>query len=452
MEKEKAAALISERNFAELKSKLAEMNPADIAALVEEMDEYDEFGERELTLLYRILPKETAAEVFTYMNSDLQRILINALSDKELHDVIDELYMDDTVDLIEEMPANVVSRILKNTDPATRNQINELLKYPKDSAGSVMTTEFVYFRADLTVKEGFDQIRKIGLAKETVYTCYVTQNRKLLGVVSLLDMLVSDYDTAVSDIMETNFICVNTHDDRETAAQMLSKYDLAAVPVVDGDGRIVGILTFDDAMDVIRDEDMEDMEIMGAMLPSTSSKTYLKTSVFSLWKQRIPWLMLLMISATFTGMILTHFESALAVVPALTAFIPMLMDTGGNSGSQASVTIIRSISLQEIEFGDILKVMWKEFRVGLLCAAAMSVVVFGKVMLFDRKGVVIAGIVALTIFFVIITAKIVGCSLPMLAKRLGFDPAVMASPFITTIVDALALLVYFMIASRVMGI
>ena len=451
MEKDTAVQLLTERNFAKLKSELSEMNPADIAALVEEMDEFDEFGERELTLLYRILPKEIAAEVFTYMNSDLQRVLINALSDKELHDVIDELYMDDTVDLIEEMPANVVSRILKNTDPATRNQINELLKYPKDSAGSVMTTEFVYFRADLTVKEGFDQIRKIGLAKETVYTCYVTQNRKLLGVVSLLDMLVSDYETPVSDIMETNFICVNTRDDRETAAQMLSKYDLAAIPVVDGDGRIVGILTFDDAMDVIRDEDMEDMEIMGAMLPSSSSKTYLKTSVFSLWKQRIPWLMLLMISATFTGMILTHFESALAVVPALTAFIPMLMDTGGNSGSQSSVTIIRGISLQEIEFSDILKVMWKELRVGILCAATMAVVVFAKVMFIDRKGATIAIIVALTIFFVIIVAKLVGCSLPMLAKKLGFDPAVMASPFITTIVDALALLVYFLIASRVLA-
>ncbi|MGN0609278.1 MAG: magnesium transporter [Oscillospiraceae bacterium] len=449
MDKELAVSLIKDKKFAQLKNELQEMNPADIAVLVEEMDDFDEFGERELTLLYRILPKELAAEVFSYMDSRMQMVLINAFSDKELRDVIDELYLDDTVDIIEEMPANVVSRILKNTDSDTRKQINELLNYPKDSAGSVMTTEFVYLQKDSTVKEAFDQIRHIGVVKETVYTCYVTESRKLVGVVTVLDMLVSDYETRIEDIMETNVISVQTHDDQETAAQMLSKYDLAAIPVVDGENRIVGILTFDDAMDVIRDEDTEDIEKMAAMLPS--EKPYMKTGIFSIYKQRIPWLMLLMISATFTGMILTHFESALAVVPALTAFIPMLMDTGGNSGGQASVTIIRGLSLNEISFRDIFKVMWKELRVGMLCAVTIAVLVFAKVMVIDRKSIEIASIVSATMFFVIVVAKLVGCTLPMLAKKIGFDPAVMASPFITTIVDALSLLVYFLIASSVLG-
>lgn len=449
MDKELAVSLIKNKKFAQLKNELQEMNPADIAVLVEEMDDFDEFGERELTLLYRILPKELAAEVFSYMDSRMQMVLINAFSDKELRDVIDELYLDDTVDIIEEMPANVVSRILKNTDADTRKQINELLNYPKDSAGSVMTTEFVYLQKDSTVKEAFDQIRHIGVVKETVYTCYVTESRKLVGVVTVLDMLVSDYETRIEDIMETNVISVQTHDDQETAAQMLSKYDLAAIPVVDGENRIVGILTFDDAMDVIRDEDTEDIEKMAAMLPS--ERPYMKTGIFSIYRQRIPWLMLLMISATFTGMILTHFESALAVVPALTAFIPMLMDTGGNSGGQASVTIIRGLSLNEISFRDIFKVMWKELRVGMLCAVTIAVLVFAKVMVIDRKSIEIAAIVSATMFFVIVVAKLVGCTLPMLAKKIGFDPAVMASPFITTIVDALSLLVYFFIASSVLG-
>lgn len=446
MEKEYAVQLLQEKKFAQLKKELQEMNPADIASLVEEMDEVDEFGERELTLLYRILPKEMAADVFTYMDSGMQRVLINAFSDKELRDVIDELYIDDTVDIIEEMPANVVSRILKNTDADTRKQINQLLNYPKDSAGSVMTTEFVYLKKDSTVKEAFDQIRRIGLVKETVYTCYVTENRRLLGVVTVLDMLVADYETHIEDIMETNVISVNTHDDQETAAQMLSKYDLAAIPVVDGDNRLVGIVTFDDAMDVIRDEDTEDIEKMAAMLPS--DRPYMKQSIWQIWKQRIPWLILLMVSATFTGMILSKFEDALSVVPALTIFIPMLMDTGGNSGGQASVTIIRGMSLNEIHFRDIFKVIWKELRVGILCAATIAAVVFVKVIFIDQKGVSIAAVVAITIFFVIVIAKLVGCTLPMLAKKIGFDPAVMASPFITTIVDALSLLVYFAIASR----
>lgn len=448
---EHALELIENKKFVQLKSGLQEMNPADIAVFVEELKETAEFDEKKLILLYRILPKETAAEAFTYMDSDTQITLINAFSDKELRYVIDELYLDDTVDIIEEMPANVVSRILKNTDSDTRKQINQLLNYPKDSAGSVMTTEFVYLHRDLTVGEAFDQIRKIGLVKETVYTCYViSAHRRLVGIVTVLDMLVADSDTRIEDIMESNVISVKTHDDREEVARTLSKYDFAAIPVVDNENRIVGIVTFDDAMDVIRDEDTEDIEKMAAMLPS--EKPYMKTGIFKIYKQRIPWLTLLMVSATFTGTILAHFEDALAVVPALTVFIPMLMDTGGNSGGQASVTIIRGLSLNEISFRDIFKVMWKELRVGVMCAATIAILAFGKVMVIDRKGAAIGSVVAATIFCVIIIAKLVGCSLPMLAKKIGFDPAVMASPFITTIVDALALVVYFAIASRALGL
>ena len=451
MEKELAKELLDHKKFVQLKTDLQEMNPADIAAFVEEMNDTAEFDEKKLILLYRILPKELAAEAFTYMDSDTQMLLINAFSDKELRYVIDELYIDDTVDIIEEMPANVVSRILRNTDSDTRKQINDLLNYPKDSAGSIMTTEFVYLHRDLTVNEAFDQIRKIGLVKETVYTCYViSPHRKLVGVVTVLDMLVADSDTRIEDIMESNVISVNTHDDKEEVARTLSKYDFAAIPVVDKENRIVGIVTFDDAMDVIRDEDTEDIEKMAALLPS--EKPYMKTGIFKIYKQRIPWLILLMVSATFTGTILSHFEDALAVVPALTVFIPMLMDTGGNSGGQASVTIIRGLSLNEISFRDIFKIMWKEFRVGIMCAATIAIIAFGKVMVIDRKGAVIGGIVAATIFCVIIIAKLVGCSLPLFAKKIGFDPAVMASPVITTIVDALALFVYFAIASRALGL
>lgn len=450
MNKEQIISLIREKKFAALKVSLMEMKPADIAGLAEELIRYDGLSEHELIQLYRLLPKESAAQVFSYMDSDMQRTLIGAFSDKELRDAVDELYLDDVVDIIEEMPANVVSRILQTTDSGTRKQINELLNYPKDSAGSVMTTEFVYLHKDYTVKDAFDRIRSVGVMKETVYTCYVTENRRLAGTVTVLDMLVSDYDTRIADIMSTNVVSVNTHDDQETAAKMLSKYDLAAIPVVDNDNRMVGILTFDDALDVIRDEDTEDIEKMAAMLPS--EKPYMKTGIFSIYKQRIPWLMLLMVSATFTGMIMTAFENALAVVPALTVFIPMLMDTGGNSGSQASVTIIRGLSLGEIDFRDIFSVMWKELRVGVLCALTIAAVVFLKVIFIDQKGGQIAGIVAATIFFVIIAAKLVGCTLPLFAKKAGFDPAVMASPFITTIVDAVSLLVYFCIASNILGI
>ena len=442
---EELTSLVNQRQFRRLKEKLSEMNEVDIAEFLDELDVEQEI------LVFRLLPKELAAEVFTYLeDSEDQEKLIGALSDKELREVLDELYLDDTVDIIEDMPANVVSRILRNTDASTRSQINQLLNYPKDSAGSIMTTEFVYLHPDATVEESFARIRKVGLDKETVYTCYVTKNRILLGVVTVKRMLLSTYETRIGDIMETNILSVTTHEDKENVAQLFSKYDLSALPVVDQENRLVGIITFDDAMDVIEEEATEDIEKMAAILPT--DKSYFQTGVFETWKHRIPWLLLLMISATFTGTILGFFEEALAANAALTLFIPMLMDTGGNSGSQASVTVIRAMSLGDIEFSDWLRVIWKELRVAVLCAATLSVVVFAKVMVVDRKGFTVAVVVSLTILVTIVIAKLVGCVLPMLAKRMGFDPAVMASPFITTVVDALSLLVYFAIATRILGL
>ena len=442
---EELLQLVEEKQFRRLRTLLDNMNWVDIAEFL------DELGPEDTILVFRLLPKETAAEVFTELeDTDDQERLINALSDQELREVLDELYMDDTVDLIEDMPANLVDRILRNTGGSTRSQINQLLNYPKDSAGSIMTTEFVYLHPDATVEESFTRIRKVGLDKETVYTCYVTENRILLGVVTVRRLLLSPYETKIRDIMETNLLSVNTHEDKEDVAQMFSKYDLSAVPVVDGDDRLVGIITFDDAMDVMEEEATEDIEKMAAILPT--DKPYFQTGVVETWKHRIPWLLLLMISATFTGMILGFFEEALAANAALTLFIPMLMDTGGNSGSQASVTVIRAMSLGDIEFSDVFQVVWKEARVGMLCAATLGVVVFVKVILIDQKSPVMAFVVALTIFATIVIAKLVGCLLPMLAKRLGFDPAVMASPFITTVVDALSLVIYFLIATQVMSI
>ncbi len=447
---EYALELIGDRNFLQLKLQMAEMNPYDIASLITNLSDCDGFSEKDLLITYRILPKELAADVFSYMDSDEQLVLINAFSDREIRDVLDELYIDDAVDIIEEMPANVVSKILKNTDNDTRNQINTLLNYPKDSAGSVMTTEFVYLKKELTVKEAFDKIRKIGLAKETVYNCYVTDNRKLIGVITLLDMLVADYETKIEEIMETNVKSVHTHDDQENAALMLSKYDLAVIPVVDGEDRIVGILTFDDAMDVIRDENTEDIEKMAAIIPS--ERPYMKTSSIQIWKQRVPWLIFLMLSATFTGMILSSFEEALSILPALTIFVPMIMGTAGNSGNQASVTVTRGISLGEIEFRDIFKVVFKEFRVGILCSITISALVFLKVIFIDRQNVPISLAVSLTMFCAVLFSKIVGCTLPLFAKKIKLDPAVMASPFITTIIDVISLLIYFTIASNILNL
>ena len=442
--------LLSEKKYQTLKDILVTMEPADIAAVFEELEEEC------MPLLFRLLPKETAAETFAELEPDWQEVLIRGFSDRELREVVNELYVDDAADLVEEMPANVVKRILAQADPDMRRQINEILRYPENSAGSIMTTEYVSLRPSMTVAEAIQRIRKTGVDKETIYTCYVTDGRRLLGTVSVKDLLLaSDDTTPVSRIMDENVIFVTTLTDQEEVAQMLSRYNFIALPVVDNDQRLVGIITFDDAMDVLVEETTEDIEKMAGMLPS--EKTYLHSNAFDLFRHRIPWLLLLMVSATFTGMIITGFESALAAQVVLTAFIPMLMDTGGNSGSQASVTIIRALSLGELEFVDLPQVIWKEVQTAFLCGLALAMVCFAKIMLFDRMLLGNTDITALTAFVVcftmaitVLVAKVVGCTLPMVAKKIGFDPAVMASPFITTIVDALSLLVYFGIASALL--
>lgn len=445
---EYALELLENKKFVQLKGELQEMNPADIAVFVEELKETAEFDEKKLILLYRILPKETAAEAFTYMDSDTQMTLINAFSDKELRYVIDELYLDDTVDIIEEMPANVVSRILKNTDSDTRKQINQLLNYPKDSAGSVMTTEFVYLHRDLTVGEAFEQIRKIGLVKETVYTCYViSAHRRLVGIVTVLDMLVADSDTRIENIMESNVISVKTHDDREEVAHTLSKYDFAAIPVVDNENRIVGIVTFDDAMDVLQEENTEDFAKMAAVVPAEDS--YFKTSVWSHAKSRIPWLLILMLSATLTGWISSRFEAQIAVIPMLVSFMPMVMGTGGNCGSQSSTLIIRGMALEEIRLRDFFKVIFKEVRIALICAVVLAVVNGVRVYIV-YKDLSLAVVIALSLVGTVVIAKLVGAVLPMGAKALKLDPAIMATPLITTIVDSCSLLIYFTIATNIL--
>ncbi|MGN0989359.1 MAG: magnesium transporter [Eubacteriales bacterium] len=436
---------IATRNFPELKKILVEMNPADIAIYL------DEVPSEMLPVVFRLLPKELAAETFVEMENDAQTLLIKSFSDKEIHDVMDELYADDAADIVDEMPANVVRRILANTDAQTRKTINELLRYPDDSAGSVMTVEFVDLNKAMTVTEAFAKIRRTGVDKETIYTCYVVDSsRHLEGIVSVKTLLLSAPEKIIGDIMETNVISVQTTDDQETVAQILNKYGLMAIPVVDSENRLVGIVTFDDAIDVIQEETTEDIEKMAAILPT--DKPYLKTGVFETWRKRIPWLLLLMVSATFTGKIITSFESALAALPILTAFIPMLMDTGGNAGGQASVTIIRGLSLGEIELRDILRIIWKEVRVAFLCGTVLAAAGFVKLMVIDRTTIPVAIAVCLTLVFVVILAKIIGCTLPIAAKAVGFDPAVMASPFITTIVDALALLMYFLIAASILGL
>ncbi|MBQ5317965.1 MAG: magnesium transporter [Oscillospiraceae bacterium] len=448
MDKELALELIGNKQFAALKSDLQEMNPADLAFLISELDEDEDFSEKQLIMLYRILPKELAAESFTYMDSDTQMKLINIFSDKELRYVIDELYIDDTVDIIEEMPANVVSRILRNTDPETRKQINELLKYPKDSAGSVMTTEFVYFDREMTVKDAFERIRKIGLVKETVYTCYVTEARKLLGVVTVLEMLVADEDQRIEDIMETNVISVNTHDDQENVARTMSKYDFAAIPVVDNENRLVGIVTFDDAMDVLQEENTEDFAKMAAVMPAEDS--YFKTSVFQHAKSRIPWLLVLMLSAALTGMISTRFESQIAMIPMLVSFMPMVMGTGGNCGSQSSTLIIRGMALEEIRLRDFFKVIFKEFRIAFLCSVVLAIVNGARIWV-TYSDPELAIVIALSIIGTVILAKLVGAMLPMAAKAVKLDPAIMATPLITTVVDSCSLLIYFTIATNILA-
>lgn len=406
--------------------------------------------------MFRLLPKSLAADTFVEMESEHQEMLIRGFSDKELGEVVDELNVDDAADLADEMPANVVSRILAQASPEKRREINEILRYPENSAGSIMTTEFVSLRVDMTVAKAIQRIRLTGVDKETIYTCYVTENRHLLGILSVKDLLLTlDDNKRVGEIMDTNVISVNTLTDQEEVAHRLSKYNFIALPVVDTENRMVGIVTFDDAMDVIEEETTEDIEIMGGMTPS--EKPYLRSSPVELFKHRIPWLMLLMVSATFTGMIINGFESALAAQVVLTSFIPMLMDTGGNSGSQASVTIIRAISLGELEFSDLPKAVWKEIQTAVLCGAALAAVCFIKIMLIDRLLLgntdvtpLIAAVVCVTMALTVLVSKVIGCILPVFAKKMGFDPAVMSSPFITTIIDAVSLLLYFALATALL--
>lgn len=449
---EKIEDLISQKRYAELRDLLVPLEAPDIALLCGEL------GEAQLPLLFRLLPKELAAEVFVELDSDQQEMLIRGFSNTELKEVLDELYLDDTVDIVEEMPANVVKRILKHSDPETRKSINEILKYPDDSAGSMMTTEFVDLKETMTVEDAFKRIRRTGPDKETINICYVIdEGRHLLGVLSIRTLLLAEEDDVIGDIMERNFISVQTLDDRESTAQALSKYDFLALPVVDTENRLVGIVTMDDAMDVIEEETTEDIELMAAMLPS--DKPYLKTGVFETWKARTPWLMVLMLSATFTGIILTHFETSLAACAILTSFIPMLSGTGGNSGTQASTAVIRALSPGEVRFSDLLRVLWKEFRVSICCGICLAAANFAKMMLVDRWLMhnptvtpMVALVVCSTLVGTVMCAKLVGCALPILAEKVGFDPAVMASPFISTIVDSLSLLIYFQFASLILGL
>lgn len=447
---EQALLCAEQKQHHELHELLKNAEPADIAALFEHLtpDQY--------AYVFRILRKEAAAEVFVEMDPEMQEHLINAFTDSELRLILDELYLDDTVDIVEEMPANVVTRILKNSAPDSRIAINQLLAYPKDSAGSIMTIEFVSLHLSMTVAEAFAHIRRVGTESETIYNCYVTENRFLKGVLSVRTMLLADPQAKVGDIMTTNVISVTTTEDRETAATLLSKYDLLALPVVDNENRLVGIITVDDAIDVISEEDEEDFAKMSAITPT--DRPYMKTSALTLFLTRIPWLLLLMISATFTGIIISHFENALAAQVVLTAFIPMLMGTGGNAGSQSSVTVIRGLSLGEIAFADVLKVLWKELRVSILCAISLALATFAKLIFVDKMligtdiTVMVAAVVSITMALTVIVAKLIGSVMPLLAGKLGFDPAVMASPFITTIVDALSLLVYFSVASALLGL
>ena len=444
--------MLAEKKYATLRDILITMNPADIASLFSAADN------DKIPLLFRLLPKELAAETFVEMETEDQELLIKSFSDNELKEIVDELYVDDAAALVEEMPANVVKRILRQADPEMRSSINQILRYPDNSAGSIMTTEYVSLRPAMTVEESILRIRRQGVDKETIYTCYVTEGRKLIGIVTVKDLLLAeDDDIRVRDMMETNLISVTTHTDQEEVAKMFSKYDFLALPVVDLENRMVGIVTVDDAIDVLEDEATEDMEMMGGILPS--EKTYIRSGPWQLFKNRIPWLLLLMISATFTGMIITSFEDALAAQVALTAFIPMLMGTGGNSGSQSSVTVIRALSLDELRLADLPRVVWKEIRTAVLCGLALSVVCYVKIWLVDCLLLGNAAItpmvnlvVCLALFATVLTAKIVGSILPMAAKALRLDPAVMASPFITSIVDALSLLVYFLFAKMLLPI
>ncbi len=440
-------SLLNDKDYRKIKQLLEDSKPQDTAALLEELPEKD------MPLVFRLLSKENAAETFVEMSTDRQELLLSVFSDAELKAVFEEMFLDDTVDVIEEMPANVVKRIIAQSDTETRKQINEILKYPKDSAGTIMTVEYVSLREHWTVWQCFEHIREIALDKETIYNCYVTDDkRKLLGSVTVKDLLLNDYETTVAKIMEQDVICVETTDDKEFAAQQISKYDLSAIPVTDAENRIVGIITVDDVLDVVQQEATEDISIMAAVTPST--ETYMKQSVWQIWKNRLPWLMILMLSATFTGLIINKFEATLT--PLLFACVPMIMGTGGNAGSQASVTVTRSLAIDEIRPKDALRVLWKELRVSCCLAAVLAVACFGKLYLIDGLlfGNAYTWDVCLTVsiamFLTVVLAKVVGCLMPLLAKVCRLDPAVVASPFITTIVDILSLLIFCGIAMTVL--
>ncbi len=441
MNKEIFERLLQDKQYKAIKSIFDTLNPVDIAELFPELDEKD------MVILFRLIPKERAAEVFTYLGQEEEQVLLLALTDTEIKGIMDDMFIDDAVDVIEEMPANVVERMLALSGEK-RTAINTILNYPEDSAGSIMTLEYISLLPSMTIGDALKKVKSAGIRSETVYTCYVVEKHKLLGIITAKDLLTCDDSEKISDVMETNIISVKTHTDKEEVAALFNKYDFLSLPVVDNEFCIVGIVTVDDAMDVLQEEAEEDFQKMAAITPT--DKPYLRITPFSIWKSRIPWLLILMVSATFTGIIISSFEGALSKLVVLTAFIPMLMDTGGNSGSQASVTIIRGLSLGEIGVKDVFKVMWKEFRVSILCGISLAAAAFLKVILIDGLlmgnsdvSVTVALVVALTLWLTVICAKLIGCSLPIVAKKLGFDPAVMASPFITTIVDAVSLLVYF---------
>ena len=437
--------LLDGKQYTRLRQRVAELNDADIAAAMEEMEEKD------LLKMFRILPKSMAADVFSYLEVESQQFIITSLSERDAADIIDNLMSDDAADLLEEMPANVVKKLLAGASPDTRRDINHLLRYPEDSAGSIMTVEFMDFKEDYTVADAIAKIRKTGMDSETINICYVLdKKRTLVGTVALRYLLLSEPEAIIGEMMHENVISLHTLMDQEEVARQFKKYDFTSMPVVDNENRLVGIITVDDVVDIMEEETTEDIEKMAAIVPT--DKPYMKTSVIETWKKRMPWLLLLMISATFTGKIITSFEGALSAYVVLTAYIPMLMDTGGNAGGQASVTIIRSISLNDIEFADLPKVIWKEFRVGIICGITLAAANFCKLLLLDRVSMLVAAVVCLTLLVTLIAAKFIGCVLPMLAKKVGFDPAVMASPFITTIVDAVSLITYFQIATMLLGL
>ena len=445
MDLETIEELLRNRKLTKIKNIFSEMNEFDIAELIGDLPE------NLLVQAFRLLPKAIAADVFSNLDEDIQRNLISTLTNKEATNIIEDMYSDDAADLFDEMPAVMVTKLLSHVSKDTRTSINKLLNYPENSAGSLMAIEYIHLKKGLTIKESIDRIRKQKDDFVSYDSCFITDNkRKLLGYVTVKNLLINDFDTLIDDVMEECEHVITTLMDQEDVASIFQDYDYSSLPVVDSENRLVGIITIDDIIDIIEEEATEDIEKMAAITPT--DKPYIKTGVFETWKKRIPWLLLLMISATFTGGIISHFENALATYVVLTAFIPMLMDTGGNAGSQASVSVIRSLSLDEIEYKDTLRVIWKELRVSLLCGVTLAIANFAKLMIIDRVGLEISFIVCSTLVMTVMVAKLIGCSLPIAAKKIGFDPAVMASPFITTIVDACSLLIYFRIASMLLGI